>query len=64
MNYKVFSSLIYQFQNKKISKGLFTLQWAEEQKRQGLIPLRICANWIYRLIELESGNRIFREANA
>jgi hypothetical protein len=34
MYYKVFYLLIRQLVNKKISRGLFLHEWAEEQKRQ------------------------------
>jgi hypothetical protein len=36
MNYKIFYLLIRRLVNKKISKGLFCLEWRDEQKRQGI----------------------------
>jgi hypothetical protein len=39
-DFKIFYSLIRELRNEKISKGLFILQWAREQRRQGITPQR------------------------
>jgi hypothetical protein len=38
VDYRIFNRLSREFSNKKISEGLFALEWAMEQKRQGITP--------------------------
>jgi hypothetical protein len=38
MGYKIFKRLSQQFFNKKISRGVFLVDWKTEQKRQGITP--------------------------
>jgi hypothetical protein len=40
MNYKAFYLIIQRYANKKISRGLFELEWKWEQKAQGITPQR------------------------
>jgi hypothetical protein len=38
MDYRIFQRLSLEFYNKKISRELGVLEWAMEQKRQGITP--------------------------
>jgi hypothetical protein len=38
VDYRIFKRLSLEFFNKKISDGLFVLDWSEEQKRYGITP--------------------------
>jgi hypothetical protein len=48
-DHRIFERLALEFYNKKISEGLFVLEWAMEQKRQGITPAAWDRDRYYRM---------------